>query len=363
VNTIDAVTEIRDLPEPPQVYVVCTGAGAGLQKLLWDVPGCSKFLVGAAFPYAAEDTADFLGFEPERACTETTAIQLAMEAYSRAWKPGNKRTIGVGMTAVVGTTREHKGDHRVYIATVSEDKCTLLYAVLNKSKSTGREDEGETCDLLGLNALRNALGLPLVPITQEIFDWYELSDPIDIRDVFFLRPFTNLSHRRASEYAHFPGAFNPPHEGHFGIAEQIEEEHRRPVLFSIEAEPPHKPALTVPEMLQRAKMLKGHSVIFTRGQPLYEDKIASGVKHIVIGADALLRLMTWDNKTPEENLAPFVEERVRFYVVGREIPDRGYTTMRDLLNDETLSLNSDFLFYPVKGRWDISSTDVREGRA
>lgn len=371
-----AVEEIRDLPEPPQVYVVCTGAGAGLQKLLWDVPGCSRFLVGAAFPYAARDTADFLGFDPEKACDPKTAVQLALEAYQRAWAPGNTKTIGVGMTAVVATSREHKGDHRLYIATVSEDDCFVYEIVLFKGRGA-RQEEGELCGLLTLDALRVAAGLPgpsgrfkhqHLRDDRLIKSWaFRTNAASYVRDVFLERPFTNATPGRAGPrfdlYVHFPGAFNPPHEGHFEIADAIEDRFDRKVLFTIEADPPHKPGLSVTDMIQRAKMLKGRNVLFTSGKALYADKAKAYNCDFVLGADALLRMLTWCGASDADilrEMQPFLAQHTMFFVVGREIPGRGYTTLQDLVESGAIPEVAMHCFESVGGRWDISSTQIRE---
>lgn len=361
------VKEIIDLPEPPLVYAVCTGAGAGLQKMLWDVPGCSKILVGCSFPYSMEDTAHFLGYEPESSCSSKTAIQLAMEAYKRAWSPG-RNAIGLGLTAVVSTNRAHKGDHRVHICTISDSGTNAYSFKLAKQPwepdlaEALRKVEGQTCDQLALDALRLELNMSesLVKNDRIVESYATVPLPTGIHGFFFERA-TLLAKDLPEDMIHFPGAFNPPHDGHLAIADAVERSTGKKVVFSIEAEPPHKPALSVPEMLQREKMLASRDVIFTRNEPLYIDKADGGARNFIIGADALLRMLTWKGSTPEKELAPLNKLGVRFYVVDRVVEDRGFVTLGKLLKDGTIPDKFKWMFSTIIGRWDISSTEIRNG--
>jgi hypothetical protein len=62
-------------------HIIATGAGAGLQQKLWEIPGCSWYLSGCTFPYDQDEQADLLGFMPEHFCSEDAAIDLASAAY------------------------------------------------------------------------------------------------------------------------------------------------------------------------------------------------------------------------------------------------------------------------------------------
>src|SRR6185437_16960595 len=91
--------------------------------------GSSAFLAGAAFPYAAHETQRLLGFRPARFCDEDAAVELAIAAYLRGREAaiaattdaaGKEKVIGLGLTASVASLEPHRGDHRVFIATLSE---------------------------------------------------------------------------------------------------------------------------------------------------------------------------------------------------------------------------------------------------
>src|SRR5271170_6924996 len=104
------------------IHVIATGAGAGLQQMLWETPGSSAYLSGASFPYSAEEQEELLGFMPEHFCSEENAIDLASAAYMKAYKFGGKKPIGVGIAASVASDREHRGTLRVFCCVISNDK-------------------------------------------------------------------------------------------------------------------------------------------------------------------------------------------------------------------------------------------------
>ncbi|MFI5301141.1 MAG: hypothetical protein ACHREM_23905, partial [Polyangiales bacterium] len=215
--TVRAIEALRDART--RVYVVATGAGAGVQQALWSVPGCSSFLVGAQFPYEAAETEAFLGFAPDHFASEETAIDLATAAYLRAIDPNaaSARAIGVAVTASVATLEAHRGAHRAHLAVVIGAQALGRTLVLPKGVgSEQRAKDGASVDAATLDALFVAAGVR----EGSLEDWSARA-----RDRFFARPYWTTDGRRRSERdlpesaALFPGAFDPPHEGHFAIAD------------------------------------------------------------------------------------------------------------------------------------------------
>src|SRR3954468_8124020 len=88
---------------PLRISIAASGAGAGLQKMLWDVPGISAVLMEGVFPYSTDATDQFLRFKPEQYCSAKTAMAMAMECYYRAYQPGGPKAIGVGLSASVAS--------------------------------------------------------------------------------------------------------------------------------------------------------------------------------------------------------------------------------------------------------------------
>jgi hypothetical protein len=342
-----------------RVFVAATGAGAGIQEALWRVPGCSPFFVGATFPYDAREIEGFLGFRPERFASEETAIDLAHAAYLHALDVSapEPKAVGVGLTASVASNAAHRGDHRVHVAVTTANEtvgCTVVLA-----KGTGqeaRDSDGAAANELGLSALLHATKI----VDDSRFrDWSERS-----RERFFARPYFRADGRRclASDLPAgaplFPGTFNPPHEGHFAIAAP-ERGHGGPAVFAVCAAPPHKEALSVGDLLLRAKMLQGHHRLFTVGDPLYLDKARRFPgRTFLVGADAVLRMLDDRWGTPvDPMLDEFLRLGTRFRVNGRQVEGR-YVSAGDAIAQVPGRLRS--IFEAVEGRWDVSSSEARD---
>ena len=126
----------------------------------------------------------------------------------------------------------------------------------------------------------------------------------------------------------------------------------REVTFTITANPPHKERLSVTDMLQRAKLLKGNDVLFSEGDPLYIDKAQRHGNDMIIGVDALERMLTWDGANPKEVIQAFQDLKVRFLVIGREMTGRGFVELKDLISDGTITEGAYTTFVPIEGRWE-----------
>ncbi len=359
MDTASYVENFRNAVQA-RVYLACTGGGAGLQKLIWNVPGISSFLIGTSFPYEGGDTTDFLGFSPIKFCNEDTAVDLAIESYYRAWKPGSKFNIGIGLTAVVATKQVHRGTHRVYAASFSEKGCLTHTLEFDKGEGTQkREEDGKLCDLLGLNALLLAADLKPYPMTS-----------------FFTEHRDQLAHDRIMQYPYvdthrqkhvkppensifFPGNFNPPHFGHFGIADKVKEVQHEEPIFYMTVNPPHKPVIPNHELIQRSKLLAGRRLVFSEHDPLYIDKAK---KHpgssFIIGSDSVQRMLDPVWCPVEPRLNDFLQLDTKFYVFERVVNGK-------LLTLESLQIKERYqkLFRKLAGQWDISSTFVREQMA
>jgi hypothetical protein len=351
------------------IHVMATGAGAGFQQRLWAVPGSSAYLSGASFPYAQEEQEELLGFMPEHFCSEDAAVDLASAAYMKAYRFGN-RPVGVGLAASVASNKEHRGDHRIHACVITDHKVVSYEEVLEKGVGAEKRVQDGThadgiMELLMFYALTET-GSPLFNV-ERVKDTSVLA-----LERFFLRPLFAANGKRLADmpngkYALMPGAFNPPHEGHFGAAKASLEEYNCPVLFETTAEPPHKDALTVQELLQRAKMLQGHDRIFTRKLPYYLDKAKAFPGHpIILGADAMVRILDpkW-GLDPVDMFKQFIDLNTQLFVASREI-DGKLVTCNDILHD-LLSIDrrgiwglAKTVLMPLEGQWNISSTELRE---
>ena len=370
-NIRNALTTL--LTKNARICIVGTGAGSTFLSTLWSIPGISAVLAGATFPYAREETIDYLRFEPKGYCNERTAMALAMEAYYRAYKFDGPPAIGIGLSATVASKEIHRGSHRVWVASFSDAGAKLYYGDLVKGAGeVKRQLDGLTCDSLATAAVLETVGEPLfIDFPKDSTGALNLnnffcSDAGDLpMELMKEHPFFSSTGTKADKFpldsyvklggAQLPGSFNPPHWGHFGIADAFtESQHGSPVAFVIEASPPHKKAVTVLSMLQRAKLLKGRDVMFTWGTSKYLDKakLFPGLM-MILGMDSFKRMLEpeWGISV-EELQQGFWEAKTALYVPDRMV-DGKFTTLDDL------SYMAGFPCVRLKCRFDVSSTEIR----
>jgi nicotinic acid mononucleotide adenylyltransferase len=348
------------LARPLSLYLVATGAGAGVQDVLWKVPGCSSFFRGASFPYDPRESIAFAGLTPKKFASPDFAFDLAFAAYMRAIDlehPG-KEPVGLAVTASVASIREHRGDHQAHVVCITRDKISSSSMMLEKGAGPhDRIVDGNLVDTLVVSTFLHALGYTV--------DKTDRTSSLDeeARNQFFKNPVFWPDGRRTSEdqldttWPLFPGAFNPVHQGHESIADTFDDE----PVFTIDSKPPHKAPLTVQEMLLRAKMLGHRTTYFTEGDSLYIDKAR---RHpgtpIILGADALLRML--DPKwgiDPESLLNEFCGLGTTLMVFGREVNGK-FVTAEEAINAAPIDATRRAkLFRAIEGRWDISSTALR----
>lgn len=304
MNEAEVVREIdqRAASRPLGVYVIATGAGAGIQKWLWEVPGCSSFLVGSQFPYASRETDDLLTFKPEAGyASDETALDLAMVAYQHAVATPEIEPVGLGLTGSVATVRAHRGEHRVHVACMTRHVTLARTFVLPKGVGVAaRMHDGAQSDRVALHMIKAALDYGPGARAESQSEWVRECVIADdkARARLFLRPAFERGRRRTlaevsgfGDRPLFPGAFNPVHKGHEEMAELIAQSGRGEPVFVVCATAPNKPSLTVQDMLERAKGLRHRSVLFTDGDPMYIDKAHRFPgRGLLIGADAFERL-------------------------------------------------------------------------
>jgi hypothetical protein len=359
-------------------YVICSGAGAGLTELLWSVPGCSRTLIASEFPYHPRAFADLIGRAPEQYSSIDAAIALAAAGYLKAQQilaeAGELVTpiASLGLTAAVSTDRLRRGEDSVYIAIRTTDRLATVAARFPRGQMS-RRDEGQLCDLLGLNCLLWAAGLDQVPVPQLPVESNELRGNRLLSPSLVALDFAaaslpalvdangrvkTLEAISPEEHVIFPGSFNPLHFGHDLCAQAVSLISGKQVVFEIAAANADKSAIAYEVLSERALQFRGRwPVLVSEGLPLFIDKArAYGGFSFVLGLDTAVRLFEVRYFKGESERDAIAEELralgVRFYVC-----DRG---------DDPLALPAlladvrfEGLFVPVQVRFPISSSEIR----
>lgn len=373
-DVAEARARVADLwAQKVKVYVSATGGGAGLQDLLWSVPGASAALLGANFPYSQEDFRAFVGENWSQvgsgACSQDAAVALAQSAYLHAQRlqaaRGDLKTpvVGLGLTCALATSRVLRGGTRAHAAVRFGDS---LYAaeVQMKQGVLSREDEGRVCDALGLRLLLHAAGLPPVTVHGDSFDavGVDLKAP-EVRGLkgpLLIKPSGTVTYpMNLQDTILFPGSFNPLTFGHEAIAKAVSALTKKPVVFEITAKNVDKEHGTLESIAPRALQFRGRwHVVLRDDAALFIDKARAhpGVS-FALGADTAARLLApaYYNGDPDllrKIMGEFLSLGTTFYVF-----DRG-----DLAGVDWIPEAYRPLFQHVQGRWDISSSAVREAQ-
>jgi hypothetical protein len=364
-----------------RAFIYATGAGAGAQRSLWNIPGCSSFLVGAGFPYDTKLTSEIISYTPNKFVSKETSAELAMAAYMNAFDPSVKDvdTIGIGLTASVASIKEHRGEHQIFVTAISNNKSIGINYILNKGSGLEqRIQDGDIADQLIHNIICKLLNIDYKPKNWQSVVYYDTS--VLVKDLITVRPFFKADGTKCaakdffgevadySNYVFYPGSFNPFHYGHSNGAKQSFKtavhlnDNVKDVIFSTCINPKHKAEPTSAELLQRIKQMRGQNFLLTKDDPYFVDKARMFPGAMIsMGADVLLSL--FDPKwglDPVEMLEVFRENNVRFLVQGRLVGDT-FVSLRDVRDANKLMQDVKYyrLFAHVEGRSDISSTELR----
>jgi len=369
LTRIDEVREALKilLTKNVRLGILGVSCGSGMMANLATIPGLTKAIHEANFPLSREAISEYLGFEPDNFACRDTAIEQAMRAYYRAYQPDGKQTIGLGATAVVATTELHRGQHRVWVVLVTDDRISVYYARFEKGVGEDvRSKDLLACDLLIGDVLLQALSEDVrvkLPMNILATDQY-LDCSLEARALLSSRPYFRIDGQRLTwdqltqEISDFgagiyPGSFRIPHFGHFGVADEFTKKHRQPVVFAIEVNPPHKEALSVQEILKRAKLLKRRNVVFTFGAPYYFDKARLFPQtKIILGADAFVELLDAKWGFSVEDLQQVFRETGTKLVVPDRLVNGIFTTLDDL------NPSQEFPCERLPVRFDVSSSEL-----
>jgi hypothetical protein len=330
---------IRELIEklhraPYQYALALTGGGAGAAAWLLSVPGASRAVLEINVPYQEQALTEFLGLRPEQFCSAATARALAARAYERArWLAPGQRVFGAGCTASLVTDRSKQGDHRFHVAVQAAEQGTTFSLTLRKG-ARDREEEEALVDAVVLNALAAACGVPerleLALLSEEILRT-ETQSGQGLLERFFrdelpavcLETDGHASCGPARPPVLLPGAFNPVHAGHWGLAATAARVFGAPVAFELSLANVDKPALSAEEARWRSEQFRWRAAVWLTRAPTFVEKAALFPGTVfVVGADTAARLLEpryyqESEARLAEAFGQFRQAGCRFLVAGR----------------------------------------------
>ncbi len=347
-----------------QLVIAVTGGGSRAISQLLEVAGASQTVLEAVVPYASSSLEAWLGGTPDQSCSEPTARAMAMAAWMRARQLAPdiapQTLVGIGATASLASNRPKRGEHRVHVAMQTATH-TASYSLQLGKGSRDREQEQQLAAELILLATGEACNRNTTLAKQAINDQLLADEELETRHQRAEAGWAEvlLGHQncsavsQAEEHADkvspqviFPGAFNPPHAGHWRMAEIAAAKLGQPVAFELSIINVDKPPLDYVRLHERIETFQqwdADAKLLLTDAPTFSTKSARfpGCT-FVVGADTIARIADpcyYDNWPAARDAAieTIANRGCRFLVFGRTCEDTGvFQSLGDLDLPESL---------------------------
>lgn len=351
----------------PMAMVLAGAATSALAAILRQ-PGASRVVLEASIPYAREELAAYLGFQPDSACSPATARALAWRAWAKA-RPlvasSHKIPVrGIACTAALATQPPRRGADRAHFA-LCDGLSTLCWTLqLDKAQARMEQEIKVSQALLGL--LTNQPDPALVQEPPPPPD--PLGDTISGKRTWCMVHADGRVSEGPAPGLIVAGSFNPLHAGHVSLARVAQKRTGLQAVFEITVTNADKPQLPSCEVLRRLEPFGRLAGVAVSRLGTFEAKAAAWPgATFVIGIDTALRVV--DPRFyggTRQNLAHALtglrESGCRFLVAGRATETGRFRTVADLPDLSDIPAARD-LFEPIpekEFRLDLSSTDIRQ---
>lgn len=358
-----------------QFVLAFSGGGSGAISALLRVPGGSQSVLEGIVPYSQAALIELLGSPPEQFCSDRTARAMAVACWLRARKltpdvdPDN--LVGLGCTASLASDRPKKGAHRAFLA-VQTAWQTISTSIELTRDARSRGEEEDLVATIALNLVAEAAGLAerldlsLLPgdetqrhMVEAPTVWHELM--LGHLNLVLLNASCEVAPR-----AIFPGAFDPLHQGHRGMAEVARLRLNAPVEFELSIENVDKPPLDYLEIERRTRQFtdQDQAIWLTRAPTFVEKSRLFPGATFIVGADTIDRIgqpryYGSDAHRCEAAIREIAANGCRFLVFPRA-DDTALQTLQELELPPALRQLCEGVS-AVEFRTDISSTQLRRG--
>lgn len=355
---INSIEQLQKLGE--KIVITVTGGGSQIISELLRYGGSSSIILECNVPYSETSLTNFLGYKPDKCCSEKTARQIALTSFKRASSISGEpfNSVGIGVTASLSKSNQREDRNNVAYLAIQTAYYIWFHKFEFDNKLTREEQEFE----LTKTVIKK---LP-INITQLLNKFY--CNPT-IYNAFANNEctWTPVRGLEPSQFV-FPGSFNPIHDGHKAIinyAAEHESNSTGLVDLEISLTNVDKPSLDTTDIVERmCQIFKVNNVggIWLTNMPKFIDKAAFFKdKTLLLGMDTFVRIFdekyySYPHKELFETSARIYDNRNMIWVFdrvseinkGTKIPckaDFYFTDMYKVINN----------FTPV----DISSTELR----